>query len=97
MKQKAQWVTENESLKRLQKGYLTEIRFLRKRLGIRKPFKCICCGKEIDPLIKPCALVISPPDEHGNYDKDHLCCECYETWMWGGDAPADAEPKPPRA
>ena len=69
-----------ERLERLEKMYLTEIKFLRKKLDRFRPFKCICCGREINPLEQACALVFGPPCADGLTVKDHLCVSCYEVW-----------------
>lgn len=38
--------------------------------------KCICCETEFDEFG---AILISPPDDNGKYDKDHLCISCYNS------------------
>lgn len=38
--------------------------------------KCICCKKEFDEFG---AILISPPDHSGKYNKHHICAFCYNS------------------
>jgi len=39
---------------------------------------CDICRKEI---VKPGALMFSPPDKNGFCQKFHICTECFDRWL----------------